>query len=221
MEFWNVLYLYIAVHSIRIGVIDSRFCNESRNTLNVVQSCPTSEAEVNERAKEKNCESLAKSQNCSTPSKFKYHCVIDAKEIHLVEVCAPVYFMLGYCAEYNVEGARIQDHYKRKCTEYSPPCPNRYISTDAYQVTGCYELVQGRGNSTPSTSLSAEITTLPTIDTASKNDVFMHYNLWIVSVAVLVVIILIISALYYFQRRKGKLLIVFNICSKHKPNLRL
>lgn len=38
----------------------------------------------------------------------------------------------GFCAEFNIKGGRIQLHNDIKCSDVNPPCPNRYISTDAY-----------------------------------------------------------------------------------------
>lgn len=49
-----------------------------------------------ERRKEiKNCEAIAKKQNCTESNKFLYHCVINEYGDALVEVCAPVYIMNG------------------------------------------------------------------------------------------------------------------------------
>ena len=49
-----------------------------------------------ERRKEiKNCQAKAKYQNCTDPTKFQYHCVLNEYGNALVEVCAPVYIMNG------------------------------------------------------------------------------------------------------------------------------
>lgn len=42
-------------------------------------------------------------------------------------------YLLGYCAEFNEYGARIQEHYNKKCSDVTPTCPIRYKSTDAYR----------------------------------------------------------------------------------------
>lgn len=39
---------------------------------------------------------------------------------------------VGFCAEYNIVGARIQPHHKLRCSDVNPPCAARYNSTDAY-----------------------------------------------------------------------------------------
>lgn len=46
------------------------------------------------RAKHKDCESLAFIQNCTDPKKFKYHCLINEFENAFIEVCAGSYYIL-------------------------------------------------------------------------------------------------------------------------------
>ncbi|XP_078326164.1 uncharacterized protein LOC111105496 isoform X2 [Crassostrea virginica] len=71
----------------------NRHCSWSNKTVEVVSSCPTSHAEVEERKLKKNCVAFANLQNCTEPDKFLYHCVIDDLETSFVEVCAPVYII--------------------------------------------------------------------------------------------------------------------------------
>lgn len=47
------------------------------------------------KAKRKNCESIAYEQKCTTPEKFKYHCVMNELENAFIEVCAPEYRIHG------------------------------------------------------------------------------------------------------------------------------
>lgn len=94
------------------------------------------------RSKKKNCESIAHEQNCTKPEKFKYHCVMNALENALIEVCAPEYRIHGYYTEYNEVGTVIQEHYNRKCTDVTPPCSLTYLSTESYLFKGCYEVVK-------------------------------------------------------------------------------
>lgn len=47
------------------------------------------------RAKMKNCESMARVQNCTAQQKFKYHCVMNELENTFVEVCAEEYIIHG------------------------------------------------------------------------------------------------------------------------------
>lgn len=51
--------------------------------------CPTTKAEMEEAARNKNCVSYAGNQNCTDPGKFKYHCVINVFRNETIEVCAP------------------------------------------------------------------------------------------------------------------------------------
>lgn len=49
------------------------------------------------RANENNCELIAHKQNCTTPEKIKYHCVINELENAFIEVCEPEYRIHGIC----------------------------------------------------------------------------------------------------------------------------
>lgn len=123
-------------------ITGSRYCSWSKATAVSVTSCPRAKPDVEKRSKLKNCPSLAVIQNCSEPMMFKYHCVMNENENSFFEVCAPEYYILGACAEYNTYGAVIQPHYRLKCSNVDPPCANRYISTDAYLYEGCYNVVE-------------------------------------------------------------------------------
>ncbi|XP_062603154.1 uncharacterized protein LOC134264918 [Saccostrea cucullata] len=59
-----------------------------------------------------------------------------------MEVCIPIWFCIGFCAEYNLQGERIQDNFNAPCTTFSKPCPPRYLSSDAYLYQECYRLVE-------------------------------------------------------------------------------
>jgi uncharacterized Fe-S cluster-containing protein len=72
-----------------------KYCEESVETRQEVDSCPSNEEETKIAAKKKNCEAIAHKQTCSNSSKFKYHCVMDELETSLLEVCAPEYIILG------------------------------------------------------------------------------------------------------------------------------
>lgn len=41
--------------------------------------------------------------------------------------------IVGFCTEYNTYGMVIQASHHSKCNEVDPPCPSRYLSTDAYK----------------------------------------------------------------------------------------
>lgn len=76
--------------------LDSKFCYWSKATAAIVKSCPKTRLDVEKRAKLKNCQALALTQNCTTePRKFKYHCVMNEYENAFVEVCATEYYIHG------------------------------------------------------------------------------------------------------------------------------
>lgn len=136
----SVILTFIAVKCLRIS--DGKFCFWSNKTVDSVTSCPRTKSEMMERARLKNCTSLAFIQNCTETVKFKYHCVMNELEDEFLEVCAPEYYIHDACTEYNTYGAVIQPHYRLKCSEVDPPCPDRYLSTDAYLYEGCYNAVK-------------------------------------------------------------------------------
>lgn len=85
------LFLYI------IKAIGGIKCSWSRQTLQTVTLCPENKDEMETKARKKNCESIAREQTCTKPEKFKYHCVLNALENALIEVCAPEYRIHGMC----------------------------------------------------------------------------------------------------------------------------
>lgn len=47
------------------------------------------------RAKSKDCDLLAHSQNCTKPEKFKYHCLMNEFINASIEVCAESYYIVS------------------------------------------------------------------------------------------------------------------------------
>lgn len=41
--------------------------------------------------------------------------------------------IVGFCTEYNTYGMVIQESHHSTCNKVDPPCPSRYLSTDAYK----------------------------------------------------------------------------------------
>ncbi|XP_052691865.1 uncharacterized protein LOC128169854 [Crassostrea angulata] len=72
---------------------------------------------------------------------FQYHCLMNSWMNATVEVCALNRSILGYCAEFNTDGALIQENYNADCRKYDPPCPKIYNSAEAYKYQSCYESV--------------------------------------------------------------------------------
>lgn len=139
------------------------YCHWSHQSAEIVNSCPKTIHQMENRAKMKNCESMARVQNCTAQQKFKYHCVMNELENTFVEVCAEEYIIHGYCTEYNTGGAVVQPHYELKCSDVIPPCKSSYNSTDAYLYRGCFDIVTNRtrGSST---------TVVPDIQTENMNN---------------------------------------------------
>lgn len=97
-------------------------------------------------AKQKDCESI--DQECSKLNElnnqrhlFQYHCLINSWGNATVEVCALNRSIFGYCAEYLVDGALVQDKYDSDCKHHNPPCPVLYNSAEAYLYQSWYDLV--------------------------------------------------------------------------------
>ncbi|XP_062607134.1 uncharacterized protein LOC134268913 [Saccostrea cucullata] len=113
------------------------YCPASINTVVNVRRCPRTSFEWKNASIYKNCTSEIRS--CVRQTDFVYHCVINTYLNATVEVCASSTNILGNtCAEFNMEGARIQGHVDTVCTS----CPFRYPSTDAYKFQSCYNLIK-------------------------------------------------------------------------------
>lgn len=115
-------------------------------TVRYVTSCPTDEMSWKERARKMNCESIT--QNCAISLKlntkihrFQYHCLISSQRNATLEVCALSRYILGFCAEFNTDGALVQENFDANCKQHNPPCPQYYHSAKAYRYQYCYELV--------------------------------------------------------------------------------
>ncbi|XP_061192214.1 uncharacterized protein LOC133200433 isoform X2 [Saccostrea echinata] len=137
-------------------------CPVSRQTMDIVSNCPTSESEWRTASQRKNCSAFA--SQCSDPDKFVYHCVINPFVNQTLEVCAyGKYIVLGYCAEYSYSGNIIQQNYDTDCSKFtnSRPCPSGYHSTEAFKYPGCYQLTKKSTVQNP--------TTAPSVHTSDTN----------------------------------------------------
>lgn len=212
----------------QLRICESRSCSWSKNTAVSVDSCPESKDEVEKRAKIKNCASLAFIQNCTSPAKFQYHCLIDEAEKTFIEVCVPSYnILLGYCAEYNTIGALVQQHRGLRCSDMDPACPQLYISTDAYIYKGCYEIVKRRRQTTSSDNifeLSTKFTTKEinknvsreNSDTVKPLNAGMIIGITFAVVVVLIAIVTIFMVIRIKIHRKRTSLM--NVCSRRNAN---
>lgn len=72
-----------------------RYCQEAVNSVQIVESCPTSKTEWDAAARKKNCSRIALQQDCSSVEQFQYHCVINGYRNETLEVCAPTRIIFG------------------------------------------------------------------------------------------------------------------------------
>lgn len=72
-----------------------RYCQEAVNSVQIVESCPTSKTEWDAAARKKNCSRIALQQDCSPVEQFQYHCVINGYRNETLEVCAPTRIIFG------------------------------------------------------------------------------------------------------------------------------
>ncbi|XP_062594952.1 uncharacterized protein LOC134256312 [Saccostrea cucullata] len=144
------------------------YCPWAVNTVKTVASCPITKEERDKASDLKNCKQFAQKQNCSDPSKFQYHCVMNELQNKLLEVCAPTRYILGYCPEFNVKGGIIQDHYSLDCSKFEPPCKTRYISTDAYLYHACYDQIKMSPVSDVISSTYPSVIEVPILSTSNN-----------------------------------------------------
>ncbi|XP_062602590.1 uncharacterized protein LOC134264306 isoform X2 [Saccostrea cucullata] len=124
-------------------------CEISILTMQYVAKCPEDKESWTRAAEKLNCSSIP--QSCAEsmgPSFniqnyiFQYHCVINTWRNATMEVCALNRTILGFCAEFNVQGAIIQDNYDAECTTHTPSCPSSYNSAEAFKYPSCYEMAK-------------------------------------------------------------------------------
>lgn len=89
------VYVHIKTFLQQLITSQNRYCQEAVNSVENVELCPTSKAEWDRAATEKNCSRIAPHQDCDSVEKFKYHCVINGLRNKLVEVCAPTRIIFG------------------------------------------------------------------------------------------------------------------------------
>ncbi|XP_062595043.1 uncharacterized protein LOC134256411, partial [Saccostrea cucullata] len=127
--------------ALRKAVHCNSFCSWSARTIVPVENCPKNEKSTSIRAHIKACERLADVQNCTTPSKFKYHCLSTQTPGILVEICAAEMDINGVCMIYNTALGRLQTYDNVNCKDIIPKCPDNYLSTVAHLYAPCYQFV--------------------------------------------------------------------------------
>ncbi|XP_056014323.1 uncharacterized protein LOC125673265 isoform X2 [Ostrea edulis] len=120
----------------------------SVDTILQVHDCPTTRDDWMAASIRKNCSSIGSTNGL----KLEYHCAINEWANATIEVCALNRIILfGKCSEYNHGAKRIQSSGMKICSNFTPPCPTVYNSSDAYMYQGCYDFsrtVQGNSEMT-------------------------------------------------------------------------
>nr|XP_022342970.1 uncharacterized protein LOC111136422 isoform X2 [Crassostrea virginica] len=143
-------------------VTDGLFsCLQSAPTIAFVDLCPRNKTEWDRAAERKNCHSMAARQNCTDkPSKFQYHCLLNHHQNATLEVCAPIFYLQGYCPIYNAEKKEILENYALgyECLKFSgtEQCPSRYPSSEAYNYLQCYKTRSKKSSSSNATHCTSD-----------------------------------------------------------------
>ncbi|XP_062585443.1 uncharacterized protein LOC134247118 [Saccostrea cucullata] len=167
MQFMVLLVIFLETAEIKLV---KTTCPASVPTIRYVSSCPSNEEAWKIAESKKNCKSLADIQKCvADPSKFKYHCLVNSYLNATLEVCAPIRFASGYCADFNTLQIKVTENYNIDCTQLNPACPQRYVSTDIYKYPSCYKLNENHDTTANSTQ-SAEYSTVTDFSTTT----FVH-----------------------------------------------
>lgn len=126
--------------SVILVSLELNICPESISTVSFVSRCPSNAMEWSSAARRKSCNDIGKVQTCTTNSdNFAYHCVLNKEATMLLELCAPVHFMNGYCARFSEVDKRIINDPRLDCTKFDPPCPSRFPSNESYKYQMCYK----------------------------------------------------------------------------------
>ncbi|XP_065927631.1 uncharacterized protein [Magallana gigas] len=123
---------------ITVTVSVSLMCPESVPTVSFVSRCPSNAKEWKSASFRKRCDDVGKIQKCTKAENFVYHCVLNDEATALLEVCAPLYFISGYCARYSIEDQKMINDPRLDCTKFDPPCPIRFQSNESYKYQLCY-----------------------------------------------------------------------------------
>ncbi|XP_048767051.1 carboxy-terminal kinesin 2-like isoform X1 [Ostrea edulis] len=138
-------FMLLALSQVQLDVLG---CTDLYKTIELVSDCPRTEPEWNAASIRKNCDVVC--------PQSRYHCVISKEMNATMEVCAEPKYLQGYCAYFNSDEDRIRNLLAADCSKFPNPCPNRYMSTDAFKYTACYDLI--KLYVVPSVQTTSEIT---------------------------------------------------------------
>lgn len=205
MHMETVQQTIVYITFIIIQIADCSFiCPLSTPTIEYVTSCPHNKTEWKKAVQRKNCESMAHHQNCTAPKNFQYHCLINHLRNATLEVCAPIYYLQGYCAYYNTNNKEIMENYDQgfECLKFpaGERCPPRYPSSEAYKYIRCYV---PKNEPKPTT-------TLPIASSANKAPEFSSEVVYIIFITILSVGLVAVSSLFIWWERKS----IISLCQK-------
>lgn len=120
-------------------LVNCTVCENAKH-LEFVDKCPRNKYEFTIAAKRKQSEYVPDDCPERNTHPLVYHCVIHAKLLTPVEVCARVWISQGYCVEYDPNRNEVVSDYEKNCTSFkSKPCPQFFNSPDNFKYPGCYE----------------------------------------------------------------------------------
>ncbi|XP_034334941.2 uncharacterized protein [Magallana gigas] len=149
MKMSLISVIVFACLTLMVSASISMMCPESIPTVSIVPRCPSNAMEWKLAAEKKKCDVLGKIQNCTEDDKFMYHCVLNRDATMLLEVCAPMHYMSGYCARFSERHKRIINDPGLDCTKFDSPCPTRFQSNESYKYQACYSIIPKLINSSP------------------------------------------------------------------------
>ncbi|XP_062579623.1 uncharacterized protein LOC134241614 [Saccostrea cucullata] len=115
-------------------------CPATTRTIKKVDSCPTTEQEWIAASNLKKCYNLADYKTCG--KSLVYHCLLNEWWNETIEVCAPPWFMSGFCPMFNTAEQRVIDNFNIDCSKFTNgSCPIRYLSSEAYKYQMCYKKI--------------------------------------------------------------------------------
>lgn len=197
---YRFLLVSFVITVLLIQLCRGRYCQEAVNSVQIVESCPTSKTEWDAAARKKNCSRIALQQDCSPVEQFQYHCVINGYRNETLEVCAPTRIIFGHCVEFNVPGGVIQDQLSTPCDDIFPKCVRIYSSTDAYKYPDCYQLVSNN----KSVSITTPIESIPNDGLNNINDSVV---LMFATTFVLLIVVFLFSTIILVKKRRRTLFV--------------
>nr|XP_022303309.1 uncharacterized protein LOC111110939 [Crassostrea virginica] len=138
----DILSVFLIASSLPFVSLRWQGCPQSIPTVSYVSRCPADAEEWKTAAAKKDCRALGMNQSCSDDDSFVYHCVLSGDGTKLMEVCAPVWYMSGYCARFSISFKRIVNNPDLDCTAFDTPCPSRFPSDESFKYQMCYKDVR-------------------------------------------------------------------------------